>query len=359
MQTLFKTGLMKFFEQYREPNAFLSRIFTFKPGNFYEGDKVEIDVEREGEEVATVITKFTGPNLNEASEFVTKEFIPPSYGEAVALNVSDLLKRMAGDGAYQNKKKYSVDLLTRMMKGFKKIDRKIKRAIELQASQILQTGKLNLKDKDGGVAYELDYKPKTSHFPSVSVAWSTATADILGDLESLMDVIRVDGKVDCDMAIIGKVALRNMLKNESVQNALDNRRIDVGMIRPEMKDSGAVFYGFLWVGTYKIELWTYNDSYTDPETKLSVNYIDDNNVVLMSSRTRFDKVGARVPLPIATDPRVEGLLPGRLSSKKEGFDVTPNVYATTNGKQVMGELETRTLLVPVQIDGFGCITTTI
>ena len=52
------------------------------------------------------------------------------------------------------------------------------------------------------------------------------------------------------------------------------------------------------------------------------------------------------------------IMPGRMVSSEEGFDVTPNLYCTPNGKQIMGELESRPLLVPVQIDGFGCLDTT-
>ena len=359
--TIERTGWIQLFTQMRSPNAFLSRLFTIKPGGIYNGTKVAIDVQRFGEDVAIAITKCTGPNLNDIDEFTTKEFTPPAYGEAFPVDVCELLNRMAGvdpyTAAYQE---YASQLMAIMAKGFMLIDDKIKRAVELQASQILQTGTLVLTNSAGDTVYTLDFKPKATHFPTTGTSWSTvATADPLGDLEALAGVIRADGKIDPNMVIMGKTALKNFLANEAVQNVLDNRRIDVGALRPEMADSGATFYGFVWVGTYRMEIWTYPDTYTDPATGLPVSYIADDKVVMLSDRTRLDMTSARVPLPLGPDPRVAGLLPDRMSSRESGFDVTPNLYASNNGKQIFGELESRPLLVPVQIDGFGCLDTEI
>ncbi len=356
-----REGWIELFTQMRRPTGFLQRLFTPKNGSFYSGDKVALDIERFGEEVAVAIKKCTGPNLNDFDEFTTKEFTPPAYGEAFPLDVCDLLNRMAGVDPYTAAyTSYAAQLVATVNKGFMLVDDKITRAVELQASQILQTGQLNLTDANGATTYELDFKPKATHFPTVSTAWSdTANADPLSDLESLADVIRADGKVDPNLLIMGSTALRNFIQNENVQTNLDIRRIDIGMIRPEMRDSGATFYGMIWVGAYQFELWTYKEVYEDPETGDLVKYIDDNKVVMLSDRTRLDMASAKVPLPLGPDPRVAGLLPGRISSRENAFDVTPNIYPTPNGKQIMGELESRPLLIPVQIDGFGCLTTTV
>ena len=354
-----REGWIQLFTQMRAPTGFLSRMFTIKPGGIYNGTKVAIDIERYGEEVAIAIKKCTGPNLNDFDIFTTKEFEPPAYGEAFPLDVCDLLNRMAGvdpfTAAYQE---YSLAVSAKMARGFTLIGGKIDRAVELQASQILQTGILTLTDGAGATVYTLDFKPKATHFPTTGTAWSTvATADPLGDLEALASVIRADGKIDPDMVIMGAVALKNFMRNADVLAQLDNRRIDIGEIAPEMVDSGATLYGHVWVGTYRMSIWTYPDTFTDPQTGLPVKYIADDKVVMKSSRTRLDMTSARVPLPLGPDPRVAGLLPGRLSSRPAGFDVTPNVYATPNGKQIVGELESCTLLIPVQIDGFGCLDT--
>src|SRR5690606_37967892 len=147
---------------------------------------------------------------------------------------------------------------------------------------------------------------------------------------------------------------QNFMRNADVKANLDNTRINIGEIRPEMRDSDATFMGYVWVGHYRVEMWTYSGTYKHPQTDTPTKYIATDKVVMTSSRTRLDMVGARVPLPLGPDPRVAHLLPGRMSSREDRYDVTTNLYCTPNGKQIMGELESRPLLIPVQIDGFGC-----
>lgn len=353
-----REGWLQFFSQMRSPNLALSRLFTIKPGGLYKGDKVAIDVERFGEDVAIAIKKCTGPNLNDFDIFTTKEFEPPSYGEAFPLDVCELLNRMVGVDPFSAEGiTYQAQLMAHMAKGFKLIDDKISRAVELQASQILQTGTLTLTNENGDTVYEIDYSPKATHFPTVGTSWSAGGADPDADLQALAEVIRADGKIDPDLLIMGKTALRNYTRNALVKEQLDNRRINMGAIDPRLLDSGMTFYGPVWVGTYEFQLWAYPDTFKDPQTGNPTKYIEDDKVVMLSTKTRLDFTAAMIPLPLGPDPRVAGLLPGRMSSRADGFDVTPNVYASNNGKQVWGELESRPLLIPVQIDGFGCLDT--
>lgn len=354
---LSRVGWLQLFTQMRSPDGFLSRHFTVKPGGIYNGDKVAIDIERYGEDVAIAIKKCTGPNLNDFDLFTSKEFEPPAFGEAFPLDVCDLVQRMAGVDPYTDAyNEYGAAIVAKMAKGFKLIDDKISRSVELQAAQIMQTGIVTLTDGTGATVYTLDFKPKATHFPTVGTAWATiATADPLGDIEALAKVIRADGKVNPDRLIMGDTALRNFMRNADVQAVLDNRRMEVGLIAPGMEDSGATFYGHVWAGTYKFEIWAYPGTYTDPQTGNSTQYVEADKVIVTSTKTRLDMTSARVPLPLGPDPRIAGLLPGRMSSPEGGFDVTPNAYATPNGKQIMGELESRPLLIPVQIDGFGCL----
>ena len=353
-----RTGWMRLYTQMRDPTRFLSRRFTVKPGGIYNGDKVAIDIVRLGEAVAVAIRKCTGPHMNDITEFTTKEFTPPAYGEAFPLDVCDLLTRMAGvdpySAAYTG---YSGQMVAKMAQGFMVIDAKIQRAVEFQAAQILQTGKLNLTDEDGATTYELDFKPKASHFPTAGTAWSThASSTPIDDLRILGDTIRSDGKVSPNRITFGDKAFSDFMSSAQVKEHLDTRRIEFGLVDPTMSDSGAVHQGKIWIGSYSYDMWTYPEEYEDPETGDQVKYIGDDKVIMDSTNTRYDMTCARVPLPLGPDPRVAGLLPGRLSSRPAQLDVTPNVYTTANGKRIMGELESRPLLVPVQIDGFACIT---
>jgi hypothetical protein len=359
----FREGWMQMFEQRRSPNMFLQRFFTLKPGGASNSKMVALDIQRFGEAVAVVVARGSGVNFNDLDIFTTKEFEPPQYGEGVSFDVNDLLERMVGvDPFSAAARPYAAQLMAYMVKGYSVINDKIVRGVELQAAQILQTGKLSLTDKDDAVRFDLDFKPKATHFPTVGTNWSNGASDKINDLGSLAEVIRKDGKVEPDVIILGRSALRNLLKDTSVKEFLDNRRYEVGTIAPQISArSGATRYGRITVDTYEFELWTYPDTYDHPNTGAPTKYIADDKVVMLSTQTRLDRVSARVPHPIGPDPRIASIMPGRLTSTAAGgnFDVTPNLYCTPNGKQVIGELESRTLLLPVQIDGFGCLDTEI
>ncbi|AAQ96475.1 hypothetical protein [Vibrio phage VP16T] len=356
------TGWVQAFLERRSPTMFLSSMFTTKPGGIYYGKTVEIDVKRFAENVAVVVTKLSGPNFNDASLISTKEFEPPEYGEAFATDVDDLLQRLLGVNPYDDANiAYSSKLVGRLMDYFMEANDMIMRGIELQASQILQTGRLSLIDRAGEVAYEIDYSPKATHFPTTATAWSDDGADPLADLESLFGVIRADGKVNPDMIIMGESSLRWARDNTKFRNAFDNRRMQIGELNPRMMESGATFQGVVWVGSYEAQIWTYPEGYSHPQTNAFTKYVLDDKVIVLSSNTRLDRVSAVVPLPLGPDQRVSQLLPdlvpGRLTSQGDDLDVTPNLYPTPNGRTIIAELLARILLVPVQIDGFGCLDT--
>lgn len=351
-------GWQRFYEESRTPYQFLTRFFSMEADSVYFGDKVSIDIERDDEAIATVVTKFTGPNLNDATEYTNKEFTPPSYDEQIALNSNDLVNRMIGVDPFSSARlDYSVQLTTQLMKSMQKLSKKLSRAVEQQAAQIFQTGKLELPDQQGAIRYELDFQPKSSHFPSALIPWGNAGYNPFLDIENEADVIREDGKNDPNVIIFGKNAYRNFMANQQVKDELNNRRIFTGLINPQLQNSGGKSVGRFSIGDYEYDLWIYAGLYTDPVTKLPVRLIDPDKVIILSSESRLLITSAVVPPAIAPDPRLENLLPGRLSSVEQGFDVTPNIFTSTNNKQLFAELETRTLLVPVAIDGFGCIDT--
>jgi hypothetical protein len=355
-----KEGWLPLFTQRRAPNGFLQRMFTAKANSTYSGKKVAIDIRRFGEQIAVAVEHGAGPRLNDLDVFTTKEFEPPAFYEAVPFDVLMLLDRMAGDDPYSAAyKSDAAQLVSYMIDGFSLMSDKIARTIELQAAQILQTGTVTLINSDGDTMYTINFFPKASHFPTVGVSWTAGGGDPLGDLESLARQIRADGKIQPNRLIMGSAALSNFLQNAQVKEALDSRRGVLGDMNPRFDNSGATFYGNVWVGAYKFEIWTYPETYEHPQTSAVTDFVGVDNVIMLSDGARLDRASARVPLPLGPDPRVSGLLPGRLNAGGEnGFDLTPNVYATPNGKQIMAELETRTLLIPVDIDSFGTIDTT-
>lgn len=337
--------------------AFLSGFFQSPPQNFHTTEDVEIDIQRDSEQVAIVIKDLSlPPNHNENSLYTNKRLKPPIYDEEGAVTAFDMIQRMPGENPFQNPN-YAANAVKQSFAIFRKLESKIRRAIELQASQVLQTGQLNLIDKNGVAVYTIDFSPKASHLVTPGAVWAVngATGDPLGDIASLTNVIRRDGKREPKRAIFGAGAFARFLANPKVVTALDSLRGMIAQVAPEVRGQGATFQGWVWVGHYRLEMWTYDGFYQHPQTGAFTTFVADNKVIL-NGDGRLDLTYGAIPMILAPDQRAMPFLPPRISSASGGLDLTTNAWCTPDGKRVMVSAGTRPLTIPTAIDTFGCLT---
>ena len=338
---------------------FLSSLFSAAPENFHTSKEVEIDIQREDEDIAVALMNVSqGYRMNEFDKYTNKRFAPPVLKEAFPVNAFDLLDRQAGENPFETVD-FQANAMIRVMKGSRQVQKKILRAIELQAAQVLQTGKITLSDFDGNDVYEIDYKPKASHFPTVSTDWNAGGADPAGDIEALAEEIRNDGLEDPNQLIMGVDAFENFIKNDDIQKRFDNRRIDLGAITPMANGGtgGGNFRGVVEIGNYKYDVWTYGGRYIDPETGDKVQYIDPNNVIVRSATGRLDATFGAIPRIVQPEQRVLGLMPERINEANSIGDIFLNAWVSDDGENLFGGAGSRPLMIPTAIDTYGCLTT--
>ena len=348
--------------QEASPTGFFSGMFRARPENFHTSEEVEIDIVRSEEDVSIVIQDLsTGYRMNSEDLYTNKGFKPPIHKEAVPLNAFDLIKRMPGQNPFESPD-FRANVITRMFSGMRKVERKIRRSIELQASQVLQTGVVTLTDINGTALYTLDYAPKAAHFPTAGVSWATATlAQKIADLTSLCDVVRGNGLMDPDEIDIGATAWENLLQTTGFLDRFDAMRADLGTITPmSSRGGGGVYRGTIELGNYKLDVFTYNGRYKDPQTGTSTPYLDPGKVVVRSSMARMDATFGAIPnigVLLGASGRLLPELPGRMSSAGNGMDLFTNVWMSNDGEALFGGVGARPLMVPTAIDTFGCLDT--
>lgn len=355
--------MLDLYEQMASPTMFFSGMFSAPPRNFYATEEVEIDIIRSDEDVSIVVQDLsTGYRMNANDEYTNKGFKPPIHKEAIGINAFDLLKRTPGRNPFENPD-FRANIISRMFTGMTAVERKIRRAIELQASQVLQTGVVTLTDSNGVALYSLDYKPKTTHFPSAGVSWATATgAQKLEDLRALGEVVRADGLSDPDQLIMGEKAFENLLATDTVQGRFDARRIDLGAIAPmQMRGNGGIYRGIIEIGNYRYDVWTYNGRYKHPQTGSSTAYMDPGKVIVRSSSARMDATFGAIPnigaLMGGAASRILPELPPRMSMSDRGMDLHVNAWMSADGEQLFGGVGARPLMIPTAIDTYGCLDT--
>jgi hypothetical protein len=346
-----------YIEREARPTGFFAGFFQSPRRNFYNSDKISIDIQRNSEDIATPKPSITvRGKMNEVTKYTNKEFEPPVYTEETQISSYELSKRRPGQNPFDDVE-YMSRAFEEMRRGMGRLEDKIRRALELQAAQCLQTGAMTLVDPDSGYTYTITFSPKATHFPTAGVVWSNGSADPLADLRSLGDVINVDGKSKPEVLVFGKGAINTFLGNSDVRDLLDNRRIERGNIgHPMIRGNGGVYHGEISTGQYRFEVWTYEGYYKHPDTGLTTYYMDADKVCVIAPGRR-DLAFASVPGPIVTDPRVSALSLGRVSNAEGGMDLHTNVWVEPNGMSIHGEIKSRPLCIPTAIDTFGCLTT--
>ncbi len=347
-----------FLETYSDFAAAPTFLTSLARSRAFRSEQVTMDIERDTDDVAIVIQSLAdGGRDNTAMLYQNNLYKPPIYKEKAALTAFDLYDRRAGQNPHTDPV-YAANLAIDAAKVLGKMDRKIRRAVELQGSQVLQTGTVDLKDSEDNSVYTIDYDPKATHFPTVTTAWSdTANAKCLLDLEALAQKIQDDGKGNPDRVIFGKTAWQNFVRNEEVQKILDNRRIDLGRVDRPANLAGGVFMGDISVGPYNVQLWTYTGRYNDPVTGNITRFVDDNKVIMLSDNTRLDVAYGALPYVAGPESRALQFIPGRRSNN--GGDMTWNSWIAPDNTALYVSAGTRPIYIPTAIDTFGCLTTTV
>ena len=333
----------------------LSSLFSSEPRNYYSSETIEFDIEREGEEVAPVLTDIKNGNTKFAlDEYTNKEFKAPVIREEFSINAFDMIKRQLGQISFTDPN-FRANAMTQFMKHMRYGGKRQRRTIELMASQILQTGTVTLKDDLGDAAYTIDFKPKATHFPTFATAWTDlANADPISDLESLCDVIHTDGQSMPERAIFGQGSWQNFQRNETVLKLLDNRRLVIGGIDPSEPTPGLRYMGYLELTGYRLALYTYKGEYKDVGAVANARYLKSESVVVLSENMRLDATWGAIPQIVPPETRAMSFLTGRLPMASVGMDFTTNAWIAQDGESITGTLGSRPLLIPTSIDRFGC-----
>ena len=358
--------ILKWFNSQPDINrmGFLSSFFKVTPESFTDATEIEIDLSRSGEEIAPVVTNLSTGAVSIVEDAFDAAKVPfPVYALDKPVNISELMVRQPGENAYDDVKvDWLGHLANRLVIGFTKMTSMIKRSIELQAAQVLQTGTISLTNEKGDVAYTLDLKAKLTHFPTVTKSWGTSGDDPLADIASLADVIRADGYADVRNLIMDDKSFDNFLKNEKVLERLKTDGLRIGALNPGLVGKGAKYYGYIHVGSYLLDIWVYSATYNEFGSRKAKKYLEDNKVIFLPDLDALDfrRIFGGIPMVRPESSTAFDQLFGASKVTIEGeYDFKARVYWDEKPETYTGEIKSRPLCLPVSIDRFGCLTTKV
>ncbi|MES2287261.1 MAG: major capsid protein [Bacteroidota bacterium] len=272
-----QTVVAKFSDD-RKPKKGFTSIF---PVQTTDAREVSIEVERNNQPMAVDVQRGTGGNRNTFTKSTEKIFVPPYYEENFDFTACERYDVTFAQGNAPTRMDAGM-LVRSAMRKVEKLKNKIERAKELQRAQVLQTGIVVLKNGDS-----IDYKRQAGSMPVLTLGnrWNqAATAKPLDNFKTGMDFLRQEGLSGATVinAIMGSAAFNNFMATTQIKEQAEWRKINrIDLNMPQFDNvSGMAFQGQVAAGDFIINIWTYNEFYTD-ENGAKQTYLDTNTVVMV------------------------------------------------------------------------------
>jgi len=267
--------------------------------------EIDVEVERDNDLIAVDVMRFTEGNPNKATKMTEHKYIPPYFKEEYFFQRDTVYMNAIANGVMNNRNINRL-ITQRAVKGMTTSRKKIERAIRKQQADVLQTGIVTLVNGDN-----INYRRKAGSIvvKTGGQLWSApTTAKPLDDLALAMTFLRDEGNSNgSDINVIMRSAAFNaFMEADQVKESSDFRRIDrLKIDMPQFSEAtGMAFQGQVAAGDFTVNLWTYNEKYTD-SSDVTQYYLDSNKVIVLPSDFQGKTVfGA---LPTLTETSINGV----------------------------------------------------
>ena len=248
-----------------------------------------------------------------------ESFTPANIAPKRPQSVSDLRKKGFGEALYSNLSP-EARALALTVQDMIELEQMITRREEAMAAQVLFNNKvtMNYYADDLSLAETKEIKfYEGAVNPDVYTPqnlWSSASANILGDIEAMGRTIRNNGHVATDV-ILGTAAADAFINNEAVQKLLDNRNVNIGAYDPIILDDPyAALLARLNIKGHVYNFITYDAAYEELDGTVT-NFVPTKQIAVTAEgvgRTAYGAVsqieadgefhtyaGTRVPHAVA------------------------------------------------------------
>jgi hypothetical protein len=309
-----------------------------------ESKYVSIEVERGTEKIAVDVNRLGGGNRNTFSKSTEKIFLPPMYDEFFDATGLDVYDKMVNS---PRNAKLTGSTAVGVAKKLLELQKKVRRAEELQAAQVMETGIVVLKNGDN-----IDYKRKATSKVDAGGAggyWTVTTTDIETQLKNIGNFFRTEGKsnvntIDMTLSGAGYIALK---KSDYFKTDANYNNVQLNDIRkPEKRPSGVVYNGQISAGSYIFNIWVYDETYED-NAGATQRYMAENQAAFSPvSGVEFNAAYGGLPTVINDPARVE--FPKYISNVASRFMIY-NEISQNRTSHLFG-IRSAPLYVPVTVD---------
>lgn len=351
MSNLLKKSMEVVFDKKQKPSMFLANLF--KP-RMLNGVKVELQSRTIKSLYSVDVSLGTGGRYIDMSKYQKTDYVVPEYNDLSDITEVDMLEAQLGETEYEGKIAKAADLITDRQEIISDMQR---RSENKQAADALFNGKIVLSNGD-----RIEFNKKPTHdIDMQNKKLGSENSDIVNDIANACQLCNKDGKISAstfnyiatDPVIRALIADKIFRDNSDAQKGIN--RTNVGI--PEELTPGATFHGQFGCGSFNINLWSYDETYTIPtgfnfaNEGQEVTYIPVGGALLVPMNPNFLRYyGAVNSVDASTGTNVAG---AKLNLQKAqqlpyAYDVIDNGSAVTKAG-----VKSRPLCVPADVDVFA------
>lgn len=286
-QGLFTSTLIAVYQEEIVPKTFYKSFFKVE---ITDSLFVSVMAQRFSEKIAVDVVRGTDGNRNTFSRSTEKIYLTPYFREYWDITSLDGYERLwrdseISDMAFSN-------LINRAVRKTRALQDKVERTYELQRSQVFETG---IVDFEQG-SIDFGRKAGSKVDPGAGQYFANAI-DPFALFEAGAIFLRTVGKASGEVfnAVLGSSAMRD-LQNNAIFKARQNefhRQLD-NILAPQRNSLGAVYFGTITAGSYRVNLWTYPEWY-DNASNVTTEMKDPKTVVMLPERPDFVMAYAMTP----------------------------------------------------------------
>lgn len=273
--------MMEALRQNPAPRRFLMDTF-FRRAMTFNTASVDLDIQKTKRRMASFTAPDHAGKVVEREGYYTVTVKPAYIKERVPTRVADLLHRQMSETIYDpiSPMERAAEL---MGQDLRMLDERITRREEQMCAEALFTGKIVISGDGLNDVVDFQYA-MGEHLIVLSGGdgWNQSTGKPLRDLDEWkIEIIRRCG-VAPTHAICGTDVYWAIINNPDIMEKLDNRRVELGSIKPSDLPNGVRYLGTLLPAM--IDLYAYDEWYTDPVDGMDKPLVPADSILLGSNQ---------------------------------------------------------------------------
>lgn len=317
---------------------------TFFGGREYPATNlIEFDFRRGRRKMAPFVAPLVGGKVMERAGFETRFFSAPRIAPIRNLRIPDLEARMFGETIY-NQRTPADRAAELLAEDAVFCDEAISRREEWMCRELMVNGQITIT-ADHGYQQVINFMESsagaTDNHMVPTIKWDQTNSDPLADLETARLATIAASGIAPNVVLFGAEAKSVFINNAKVKELLDNRRYEMGTIRPSIQSDSVVLFGTV----PGLQLYSYSEYFEDD---LGVLYpmLPEDFVMLASTNVQNKIVyGAFTQLEDARAKRFVTYQTSRI----------PFVYGDEENGNLFYRLTSQPLPMPADVLGWRII----